>query len=197
VEERELRARCDAGDFGGATTGAIERYGAEVYGFLVTMLRDPVEAGDAFSMFSEDLWRGIGRFEWRSSLRTWMYTLARHAALRLRAEPHRHAERRLALSQAGELAAAVRSATATFQTTAARDRFAELRDSLSMESQALLTLRVDRKLDWREIAGVLEGPEVELDEESLERAAARWRKRFQALKDELRDRARALADELD
>jgi RNA polymerase sigma-70 factor (ECF subfamily) len=54
----------------------------------------------------------------------------------------------------------------------------------------LLILRVDRRLDWTEIARVLlETPEhLPPDAAALKREAARLRKRFQIVKDRLRER---------
>jgi len=48
----------------------IESYGPEVLNFLETMLRDHADAGDAFAQACEDLWKGLPRFEGRSSLKT-------------------------------------------------------------------------------------------------------------------------------
>src|SRR4029078_11462851 len=66
----------------------IESYGPEVLNFLETMLRDHADSGDAFAQACEDLWKGLPRFEGRASMKTWFYTLARHAAPRLRRSAH-------------------------------------------------------------------------------------------------------------
>ena len=47
-----------------------------VLGYLIATLDDRDDAAEVFSVLSEDLWRGIAAFGWRSSFRTWMYTLA-------------------------------------------------------------------------------------------------------------------------
>jgi hypothetical protein len=63
-------------------------------------------------------------------------------------------------------------------------RLAALRAGLSFEDRALLSLRVDRQLGFREIAYFLRG--TELDPSSAAREAARLRKRFQLLESQLR-----------
>ena len=73
--------------------------------------------------------------------------------------------------------------------TETKTRLTRLRDSLSLEEQSLLTLRVDRGLEFGEIAEVL--AESDLDAPALKRAAASWRKRFGRLTDKLRELARA------
>lgn len=89
----------------------------------------------------------------------------------------------MALSLAGvQLEAHVRRETLSELRTEKRTEIATLRDELAEDDRALLVLRVDRDLSWREIAQVLGGG----DEENLDREAARLRKRFQLVKDQLR-----------
>jgi RNA polymerase sigma-70 factor (ECF subfamily) len=180
--EREVRQRCQAGDLNGATALALKAYGPELYGFLCALERDEALAGDAFSQLGEDVWRGLASFKWDCSLRTWMYTLARNASHRL----HRNrAPAQVPLSQAPELAALaeeVRTRTRTFMRSEVKDRFAEIRATLAPEDQALLVLRVDRQLEWVDLARVLSGKE---GDEELKRESARLRKRFQLLKEKL------------
>jgi len=47
-----------------------------VYSFLCGRLRSEADAHDLFGQLAEDAMRGIERFEWRASFRTWLYTLA-------------------------------------------------------------------------------------------------------------------------
>jgi RNA polymerase sigma-70 factor (ECF subfamily) len=187
LAEQTMRAACAAGDIDRATTDALRRYGPELLGFLVGIHGDYDAAGDAFAMFSEKLWQSMPRFEWKCSLRTWCYRLVRNAAIDL----HRGERRgRVGLSSAPEvleLAARVRTETLSVLRSETRTALERLRDELPEDDRALLVLRVDRDLDWRDIALVLDASE---DEESLKREAARLRKRFQLVKERLRTRAR-------
>ena len=54
----------------------------------------------------------------------------------------------------------------------------------------LLTLRIDRELEWAEVAQVLS--DEELTGEELAQASARLRQRFKTVKDHLRERAVAI-----
>lgn len=187
VEERIefLRGRRD---LSAAAAAAIEGYGAELYGFLVAMLRNEADARDAFSQTCEDLWVGIERFEGRSSMRTWLYTLARHAAARLRRSPHRRPGLHATPSALSAVEERVRTATERYLRTEAKDRFQALRDSLEEDERSLLILRVDRNMTWADIARVLSGPEA--TDGALVRESARLRKRFQSLKEKIRASAR-------
>ncbi|HEX3772210.1 MAG TPA: hypothetical protein VHV30_15140, partial [Polyangiaceae bacterium] len=61
-----------------------------------------------------------------------------------------------------------------------------LRESLPVEDQSLLILRINRKLDWKEIAQVMADEGGAVPDETLTKEAARLRKRYQLLKEKLR-----------
>jgi len=124
-------------------------------------------------------------------MRTWFYTLARHAAARQRHAPGRRAGANVPLSGVSDLVARIRTETAPYLRSDFRDRFAAIRDSLDPDDQWLLVLRVTRKMSWRDIARVL-GPETaDASEAVIARETARLRKRYQKVKQVIRDRARA------
>ena len=184
--ERDVRALCDAGDHAGAATAALRGYGPELYSFLAAIHRD--DADDVFADVSARIWRGLPAFGWQSSLRTWAYVIARNASLTARVK----AKREVALddaSEAHQLAVEVRTATKSYLRTEAKTKFAAIRAELPLEDQELLILRVDRNLDWKELAQTL--AEGELDDAALKREAARLRKRFSVLKEKLLEAGRA------
>lgn len=190
-----VRVSLESGDVDRATTLVVQHYGPQLLGYLVAMTRVEADARDAFSQFCEDLWRGLPGFQWRSSLRTWSYTLARNALHRQRAAaPQRHGPH-LALSDAPELGAlAARARTTTLESmrTDARSRLAALRDALDPDDRTLLILRVDRRMAWRDIAEVLG---ADLDPAALKRRSVALRKRFERLKESLGQQLRARHDE--
>jgi RNA polymerase sigma-70 factor (ECF subfamily) len=179
--ESPIRAAWERKDFTGATTVALRLYGPEVLGFLLAMQKNYDAAEEAFSLFAERLWQGMSQFEWKCSLRTWSYLLARNAAADLHRREARHQRSRVALSNApiSELEARVRTETMSLLRTEKRSALVRLRDELPEEDRALLILRVDRNLPWRDIAMVL-------GVEDADRESARLRKRFQLVKDRLR-----------
>jgi RNA polymerase sigma-70 factor (ECF subfamily) len=189
----ELEARIESllgqGDLKAAATLAVEGYGPEVLGFLVVFLHDRADAEEVFAQACENLWSALPGFAGRSSLRTWFYTLARHAAINLRRSPHGNPRRRASLSEITDVAEQVRARTRPHLRTDVKDRFAEIRDALDEEDRALLVLRVDRGMSWNDVARVL--AEGESTDEALSVVSARLRKRFQYVKDEIRRRALA------
>jgi RNA polymerase sigma-70 factor (ECF subfamily) len=184
--EEEIRAQCDAGQHGVAATAAIKGYGPEILGYLVATARTETDAADAFSMFCEDVWRGLPRFRFASSLRTWAYTLARHALYRLVRDPERR-RAKVSPSEAPELAQLaenVRTSTLMHLRTEIKDKVAALREQLDEEDRTILILRVDRKLAWQDIARVLADEDI-TDADATKRSAA-LRKRFERIKERLR-----------
>jgi RNA polymerase sigma-70 factor, ECF subfamily len=189
--ERRIRAHWDAGDLEQATTLLLESYGGEIFRFVMSRLRDDDAAGEVFSQFTEDLWRGLGGFRWQCPVRVWSYKLARHATSRYIVVARRRRAREAPLSDAGslsEIREKVRTETLAAMRTEAKNRMAELRERLPIDDQTLLLLRVTRSLSWKEIARVMVDPAEgeEPSEREIDQGAARFRQRFQVVKDKLR-----------
>lgn len=189
--EEPIKAAWDRKDFDGAISIALDRYGDELFGFLMGLARDQTQAEDAFSAACERMWRGLPTFRWESSLRVWAYRISRNEFLRTTRDVAR-ARRAVPISQVASIQQAMdraRSTTPPHQRTEVKDRFAELRAELDPEDLMLLGLRIERKMAWADIAKVLAEAEAR-DTEPDAREIATLRKRFARLKDKLRDRAR-------
>ncbi len=185
--EARIRERWDANDFDVALTAAIEGYGPELYGFLVGLAHDRTRADDAFAATCERMWKGLPAFRWTSTLRVWAYQIARNEFLRTLREVSR-GQRQLPLSDVPSVQLAydrARSTTPPHEQTAVKDKFAELRASLEPEDHMLLGLRIDRRMSWSEIVDILGSS----DPKAATREAAALRKRFERLKERLREQA--------
>jgi RNA polymerase sigma-70 factor (ECF subfamily) len=179
--EAHVRALLSSGDTRGAATEAMRGFGPKIFGYLRAILRDETDAGDAFSLFGENLWRGIEGFRGESSFRTWAYRIAWNAALAVRDEAWRRHGRRLETGEASRLAEEIRTTAARVERQ--KTALDALREELTAEEQTLLHLRIDQQLSWEEIAHVLgrDGSPIE---------SATLRKRFERLKDRLATLAR-------
>ena len=184
--DHDVRALASAGDVNGAVTAALQAYGDEVYSFLLARLRDEDVASDVFAQASADLLASMTTFQWRCSLRTWFYRLARTATTRHQRTPGNRADRRVALSRISEAIDQVRSRTQLHLRSEVKDGVRRLRDQLDDDEQQLLMLRVDRDLGWSEIAEILDDDD---DPATVARTSARLRQQFQTLKTRLRELA--------
>jgi RNA polymerase sigma-70 factor, ECF subfamily len=188
--ERRIRETLEVDGVDRATTLALEAYGAELMSYLVALSRSVTDADDVFGAVAEALWRGLPTFRWESSVRTLAYAIARNAYLK-HVRTARRGGVRVALSSpsAEAVVAGVRSRTATYLQTEVKDKIAKLRAELDPEDQTLLILRVNRQLPWRDIARIMTDEGDASDDVELKRRAAALRKRFERLKEELREKA--------
>jgi RNA polymerase sigma-70 factor (ECF subfamily) len=91
----------------------------------------------------------------------------------------------LPASPAAALTAQVRETTLVHLRTDVKDRVRALRARLAPDDQTLLVLRVDKDLGWRDIALVELGDDAPTA--VLDRVAATLRKRFERVKQRLRE----------
>jgi RNA polymerase sigma-70 factor, ECF subfamily len=182
--EAEIAHLLEVSDLQSAAARIVRGYGPAILGYLAALARDEDRADDVFSQFCEDLWRGLPGFRHDASVRTWVYKLAWHAWLRSEREAFRRRGRTIANEEMSRLAAEVRSTTALYLRSEAKDAVARLREQLTPAEQSLLVLRIDRGLSWSEVASVMSTPEEHLDAQTVA-------KRFQRVKDKLRTLAEA------
>jgi RNA polymerase sigma factor (sigma-70 family) len=195
-DDSAIRKAFAAGDLASAANLVVGQLGAEVLRFFVAQLGDTDLANDAFSMFCERVWTALPRFEWRSSVRTWCYVIARRALVDLKRVEGRRGRRRDPLTEThlSAIAEQVRSATLPLLKTEGRRALDRLRGELPHEDKMLLVLRLDRGLAWEELARVSlanDSRDEAPNEAELRRESARLRKRFQLVKARLRERAEA------
>lgn len=185
--ERDVRAACDRGDHTAAAALVVRGYGVEIGAYLASIVRTgAVDVDESFSRWCEDLVRGLPGFRFDSSVRTWVYTLARHAAARRARDDGRRARRFPLPGELHDVIAVARTSTVEYLRTAVKDRLAEARAGLSDDEQELLYLRVDRQLAWRDIARIVADDGAGDDEvRKLDQAL---RKRFETLKRRLKTR---------
>lgn len=186
--EQDIQALCGKGDLAGAVERALEGYGQEIMRLMASVLHDYERSRDAFSLFSENLLRGLPGFRWESTFRTWAYRLARNACYQVMHAPAGR-EKPESMSALPDQTFKPRSETRPWQRTSVKERFRALRESLEPHERMLLLLRVDQRLSWEEVARVMsEGEETQTDA-ALKRKAAALRQQFQRIKAHLRSLA--------
>jgi len=177
VDDR-VAALLQAGEADGAATAVIETLGPAVLGYLASM-HDEDDARDVFQAWSNDVWRGLPGFRFEASLRAWAFRLAWHASSRFRRDPWRQRGVPLADSAASRLAASI--AGASQLPGGRKDTLRRLRQRLPPEDQTLLVLRVDKELEWTEVAEVLGEAGAPVEPATLRKRFERIKGRLEAL----------------
>lgn len=184
--DAELRPLLEAERFVEATTLVLRKLGPEILGFLSAVLGN-VDGDEVFAAFSESLWRSLASYRSQCGIRTWAYMLARQQIARHRKGARRHRLPQVRISELADVLQEVRRTCTTRRATLTR-----LRDELSIEDRELLILRIDRELAFDEIALLFVDDRDRADDQALCREAARLRKRFQLIKEQLMTRVREL-----
>lgn len=79
-ERRALEA-LDRGDHREALRLLMDTYGDAIYGFCLRMVREADLAADVHQTVFVQAWEGFGRYSRKSTLRGWLYGIARHRCL--------------------------------------------------------------------------------------------------------------------
>lgn len=88
AEEADLVARVAAGDRGDPLIDLYQRYAGRLYGLGVRLLGDEGSAEELVQETFVRLWRGAGRYDpAKASVRTYVFTIARRAAVDFRRRP--------------------------------------------------------------------------------------------------------------
>jgi RNA polymerase sigma-70 factor (ECF subfamily) len=179
----EVAALVRAGRTDAAATALIEELGPEILGYLRAVVRDEGAAADAFSLFAEGAWRGLSSFRGEASLRAWCYRIAWRCVLSRLRDPYQRRREPIGTTMASCLAGRIYASSAVRREEQAT-ALERLRAVLGEEEQTLLTLRLDRRLSWAEVAQVMAEDGASPPEEPA------LRKRFERLKEKLARAAR-------
>ena len=189
--EADVRANLEAGDVDAAVTRILDQMGGPLFGFVARIVGDETAAADAFQVFAIRLWEGLPKFQWRSTLRTWLYSVARNAAYRATQDPFaKRGERLGTIEQAALVGQAQRTATARWQQTREKTKLWDLVEALDPNDRELMVLRLGRRMSWNEVAEVMHADEAS-DAAALKRHAASARKRYERVKARLAEQLKS------
>lgn len=162
----------------------LGEYGHELIGYFRARTFDVARSEDVYQQWCLRVWRYLGSFRGDSTIRTWLYCLAR-SCLRQYANTS-HQNDSIDQNQLEQMPAKLlRTQTSLWRKTESKNKLWEVCKSLSDEEQELLLLRVMRRMSWADIAFIV-NEDKDLDDETLKREAAALRKRYSRLKEHLK-----------
>lgn len=164
----------------------VRRYAAEMRGFLRSRTGSRNSMEEVYSVFTEDVWKGLPQLRSDKHMRSWLYVVARNALSR-----HVRFKRRWRLrhtfSGLETLPAELRQSYGTREGNLAQ--LTPLLSELSEPDRQLLDQRLVKALPWRDIALQSARQAGDTSDASVTRESARLRKRYQLLLLTLRQRA--------
>jgi RNA polymerase sigma-70 factor (ECF subfamily) len=160
--ERALVDSCRSGD-PVAFARLVRLHEGMVFNLSARLLGDAEEARDVAQEVFLQVYRQLGRFEGRSSLKTWIYRIAMNQCHNRRRFWHRRRrDREEGLDTVAAEAAAVRAGSSPFEEARRRERARRVQAALlelSFEHRSVLVLRDVEGLTCAEVSGALGIPE--------------------------------------
>lgn len=134
----------------------MDRYGPEIRGYLRGTMGSDTDGDDLYQDVCAGLWKGLPRFEGRSSIRTWLYVIAHRLVAKRLARYSRSHVVRLNTTAAGRIPDQADSLLSQISDREHRRVAAHLMSKLTAEEREVVILRAERGLSFSEVAEVLE-----------------------------------------
>jgi RNA polymerase sigma-70 factor (ECF subfamily) len=145
------------GDFRGALEALVRGYQREIVGFCVNMLGNTEQGTEIAQEVFLAAYKALPQFRQESSLRTWLFAIARNQCRKLIRDQDRHShkliEHQTVISQAAH-ATPAKAPDDLLQEEEKMQRLAHGIRQLEETTRALLLLRYDRGLPISEIAHI-------------------------------------------
>lgn len=138
-----------------ALTALVERHEAMVYRYARSLTPDPAAAEDAMQQAFLDVMKGAGTFGGRSSVRTWLLTVTRHAVFRHARKRAGEPDQHVPLEELAGLAGWGADPEELAHRASDRARVQRALDALSPASREVVTLRDLEGLSGEETAQIL------------------------------------------
>lgn len=177
--EEEAREALGRGDLDGAITLLMRAFGDDLYRHCRQVLGDACLADDVHQTVFVEAYRDLPRFAGRSSLRTWLYGIARHRCLDALKATRRF---RLRFSLGSALPERADERAAADERLVDRARRQALERGLARlapKARIALLLRYQEGLSYEEMAGI-SGERAKTLQARVARAVLRLRKYLEA-----------------
>jgi RNA polymerase sigma-70 factor (ECF subfamily) len=150
--ERQALAALDRSDRDAALAHLMSGYGAALYRYCRHMVDDEELAQDAHQLTFVQAYEGLAGFSRRSSLRTWLFGIARHRCLDLLKIDRRRRRRFARLTEAEDHAAPGPGAERRLEQSTLAESLASCLRELAPRIRAAILLRLQQGLSYQEMA---------------------------------------------
>lgn len=152
--ELEALAALERGDFEGALTALMRAYGGAVYRYCLQVTADATLAEEAHQMTFVQAFEGLSGFGGRSSLRSWLFGIARHRCLDALKIARRRRRRFEAVAELPEPPSPEPAAEQSLLAAGMRQALRECLAALAPKVRAALALRFQESFTFVEMAAI-------------------------------------------
>jgi RNA polymerase sigma-70 factor, ECF subfamily len=151
--DQDVRDLIAARDLRGALRLLMQRHGSALYRFCRETLRDAALADDVHQQVFVEAYRDLERFRGQSSVRTWLYSIARHRCLDA-AKGRRRWSNRFKNEAGEELADPKPSAGDRIDDVRLRDALTACLDELGEHVRTAVLLRYQQGFSYEDMSSV-------------------------------------------
>lgn len=151
--DQDVRDLIAARDLRGALRLLMQRHGAALYRFCREQLRDAALADDVHQQVFVEAYRDLERFRGQSSVRTWLYSIARHRCLDA-AKGRRRWSNRFKNEAGEELSDASPAVDQRIDDARLRDALTACLDELGEHVRTAVLLRYQQGFSYEDMASV-------------------------------------------
>jgi RNA polymerase sigma-70 factor (ECF subfamily) len=152
IDTDRLLALLRQNDRAGALELMMQRYGQAVHRLCCQMLNDTSLADDVCQQVFLEAYRDLQHFAGRSTVRTWLFAIARHRVLDAVKRRARRGVREIEVDELPEVSDPEPLAMESLDTRQLHCLLDELLDTLSEPARAAVLLRYEQEMSFDEIA---------------------------------------------
>ncbi len=131
----------------------MDNYGNQIYRFCIQMLADRESAKDVHQMVFVQAYEGLGAFKGKSSLRTWLFSIARNRCLDALKMTRRREQRITLVEELPETSVEQQTDSEVFEGDL-RHRLAECLRKLAPHVRSAVLLRFQEERSYREMSQI-------------------------------------------
>ena len=151
--DRDVLELVDQGDVTGALRRLMRRHGTTVYRYCREALRDPTLADDVHQQVFVAAFRGLPSFGRRSTVRIWLFAIARHRVLDA-AKQRRRAQAHIEDTEATDVPDPRPSPADSIDDTRLREALVASLGELSEHARTAVLLRYQRGFTFEQMAEI-------------------------------------------
>ncbi len=183
ISEKEVRDAAGLALYGTVENGRSDGYGVRVFGHLRAIMKNDREAKEVFFKFSCVVLEDIAAFRGELSLKSWLYGVAYRVMVEHWKERNTRSE--FQFTRNDDRAFHGRASIDRWDESPIKDALRQLCSQLPKDEQTILILRIERDMDWYELARVFLDIEEATNAELLQFVMNRRKLRFNRSKEKV------------